>query len=45
VGIHDPFTSGKDMTMQTGSPSTTGDKSGPKKFETFPVQLGDMTFN
>ncbi|ORA27352.1 hypothetical protein [Mycobacterium aquaticum] len=45
VGIQDTFTSGKDMTMQTASPSTTGDKSGPKKLETFPVQLGDMTFN
>ncbi len=45
VGIHDTFTSGKDMTMQTVSPSTTGDKSGPKTLETFPVQLGDMAFN
>jgi hypothetical protein len=42
IGIRDTFTSGKDSTMTTSSPSTTGDKSGPAKHELFPVQHGDV---
>ena len=42
IGLRDTFTSGKDSTMATSGPSTTGDKSGPVKHELFPVQHGDV---